>query len=73
VLTLALSPDARYLISGGEDATVRLWNTATFQPVGATVTLPATVRAVAWSADGQTLATATAAGAVQLWHVTLPK
>lgn len=67
VHTVALSPDERYVASGGDDGTVRVWSVAT----GAMVTewVPGGgISALAWSSDGRWLAVA--ADGVTLYEMT---
>ena len=69
---VAFSPSGQLLASAYGDGTVRLWNPATGQAVGAP--LPADtgpgggVNAVAFSPSGQLLASADADGTVRLWN-----
>jgi WD40 repeat protein len=65
----AFSPDGRILATA-VDGSVRLWDTATRQEIGAPMTAgPGPAYAVAFSPDGRTLATAGADGAARLWDV----
>jgi WD40 repeat protein len=58
VTTVAWSPDSKFVASGGEEPTVRVWDVATGQ-VTATVTgISGGAAALAWSPDGKLLGTA---------------
>ena len=69
---VAFSPDGKLLASADADGTVRLWNPATRQAVGAPLPAdPGTkggVAGVAFSPDGKLLASADADGTVRLWN-----
>ncbi len=72
VTAVAFSPGGKLLATAEGDGTVRLWNPATEQAVGAplragTSTISG-VTAVAFSPDGRLLATADADGTLRVWN-----
>jgi WD40 repeat protein len=72
VLGVAFSRDSKLLATADADGTVRLWNPATRQPVGAPLQTGAPVVAkVAFSPDGKLLASGDSNGTVRLWQVSL--
>jgi WD40 repeat protein len=68
VRSSALSPDAKLLAMGYEDGTARLWDIGTGRMLRTFVARDDNVHAVAFTADGKTLAVGTW-GAVELWDV----
>jgi len=67
---VTFSPDGKILATGDEDGTIRLWDVATRQEIGAPMSSDLQpVDAVAFSPDGRVLAAASSDGTVQLWDV----
>jgi WD40 repeat protein len=69
---LAWHPDSKHLASAGRDTAVRVWDTATGKIVsevgkGRGGQFKDWICAAAWSADGDWIAAADQAGAVQVW------
>jgi WD40 repeat protein/serine/threonine protein kinase/Flp pilus assembly protein TadD len=52
-----LSPDGKFVVTGGEDGAARLWDAATGKPVGRPLQHSYPLRRVLFSPDGQTVAT----------------
>ena len=74
VNAIAISPDGRFLASGGDDRTVRLWHLPNGQPIGKPLPISTgRVKSVAFSPDGKLLAVSTVNGTVQLWSVATGK
>ncbi len=69
VAAAAFSPDGKAVVSGCDDGTVRLWDTATGKPIGPPMHHPASVFAVAYSPDGKTVISGYSVGTASLWDV----
>ncbi|WAL98625.1 hypothetical protein [Streptomyces sp. Je 1-369] len=68
VRAVAFSPDARTVVSGGKDGTVRLWNTANGRQERPLTEHHGPVHSVAFSPDGHTVAAGGDDGTVRLWN-----
>src|SRR4029077_16299399 len=69
VLCVALSADARMLITGGEDKTLRLWEVASGQERGRIIGHQDRVFSMDLSPNGRFLAAASADAPVYLWDI----
>jgi WD40 repeat protein len=68
VRSVAFSPDGQYIVSGGQDRTVRLWNASTQRPVmQPIVASSAAITAVSFSPDGSRIASAGDDTTIELW------
>jgi len=67
VIAVAVSPDGRTLVSGGQDGTVRLWDVPTHQQLGQPLRMSTWVTDVAFSPDGRAVAAADQWGNLRRW------
>jgi tetratricopeptide (TPR) repeat protein len=70
VLAVAFSPDGKSLATGCSDKTMRLWSTATGEPIGPPLPQSAVVLSVAFSPDGKTLLAGCNNHVARLWDAT---
>jgi WD40 repeat protein len=68
-LCAAFDPSGARVATGGDDGTVRLWDTATGAAHGSPLRATGPVLAVAFSPDGRTLLSGSLDGGAQLWDV----
>src|SRR5262249_35968623 len=66
-LSVAISPDSKTILTGGDDGTVRLWDAASGQPRGDALRHPDWISDVAFSPDGGLLLTGCGDGKARLW------
>jgi WD40 repeat protein len=69
VSSLAISADAKFLVSGSQDQTIRVWNLATGELVHTLKGHRDTVNTVALSPDEQIIASGSADKTIKLWHL----
>src|SRR5437868_4703297 len=64
---VAWSPDGRYIVSGGNDFTVQVWDAATGKRLMKYSRYSDSVNTVAWSPDGKRIASASTDTTAQVW------
>jgi predicted NACHT family NTPase len=69
VLSVSWSPDGRFLASGSEDNTVRIWDAATGSLLQTLQGHTGWVTSVAWSPDGRFLASGALDSTVRVWDL----
>ena len=68
VTSVAFSPDGKRIVSGSSDNTLRLWDAATGQPIGAPLTGHTdSVNSVAFSPDGKRIVSGSDDKTVRVW------
>ncbi|WP_062433670.1 serine/threonine-protein kinase [Herbidospora daliensis] len=73
VVTAAFSPDGTMLATGSDDDTVRLWDVRARRSIGLPFQHAGDLLAVAFDADGRTVRTADASGAVHAFPLDTPR
>ncbi|MDB9496523.1 AAA-like domain-containing protein [Spirulina major CS-329] len=68
VFAIAFSPDGQYVVTGGEDQTIRIWR-STGQLIRTLTAHESKVRRLVFSPDGKTFASASLDGTVKLWSL----
>jgi WD40 repeat protein len=69
VNSVALSPDGRYLASGSDDNTVKLWNLESNDETATLKEHSHYVFCVTFSSDGKSLASGSGDKTVKLWSI----
>lgn len=67
ILSIAFSPDGRYLASGSEDMTIKLWDVSTGREIRMFWGHGVGVASVAFSPDGRHIASGSRDKAINLW------
>jgi len=69
VYSVAVTADGKYVISGGEDKTVRVWELATGKEVQRFTGHTDWVRSVAVTADGRYVISGSGDKTVRVWYI----
>jgi len=73
VMAVAISPDGQMVVSGGLDATIRVWNLATGEPVRTLTGHTKPVNTLAIAPDGQTLVSGSDDDTIKIWQLSSGK
>ncbi|HEY9646966.1 MAG TPA: WD40 repeat domain-containing protein, partial [Chroococcidiopsis sp.] len=69
IKSIALSPNGRFLVSGGLDNTVKLWDLETDRPIAFQAQHDSEIWSVAFSSDNRTFASGSVDNTVKLWRL----
>jgi WD40 repeat protein len=67
---VTFSPDGRWLVSGSDDQTIKLWDTTTWRCLTTLSGHTSRVWSLAFSGDGGTLASGGRDGSIRIWDMT---
>ncbi|WP_208766609.1 serine/threonine-protein kinase [Nostoc flagelliforme] len=73
VLSVAISPDGKTIVSSGGDRTIKLWNFATGKQISSLNAYSQQVNVVAISPDGKTLVSGSDDNTIKIWNLATRK
>ncbi|MCC5607549.1 serine/threonine protein kinase [Nostoc sp. CHAB 5834] len=73
VLSVAISPDGKTIVSSGGDSTIKLWNFATGKQISSLNAYSQQVNVVAISPDGKTLVSGSDDNTIKIWNLATRK